>query len=127
MIRFILRVLVAAAGLWVASKIIPGVQMENWKTLLLAGLVLGLVNALVRPVVTFLTLPVTILTLGLFLLVVNGLMILLTSWVVDHFQGLHMHIGGIVNGVLVTIVVWVVSLIGNIFLGGEEKRPQRRR
>ncbi|HEX3917906.1 MAG TPA: phage holin family protein [Caulobacteraceae bacterium] len=127
MIRFILRALVAAAGLWVASKIIPGVQMENWKTLVLAGLVLGIVNALVRPIVTFLTLPVTILTLGLFLLIVNGLMILLTSWVVDHFPGLHMHIGSLLNSVLVTIVVWLVSLVGNMFLGDEENRSQRRR
>lgn len=130
MVRFILRGLIAAAGLWVASQLLHGrgvVIGPDWQTLVVAGLVLGLVNALVRPVVTLLTLPVTIVTVGLFLLVVNGLMVLLTSWLVDHIHGLHMHIGGLVNAVLVTVIVWVVSLIGNIFLADEDRRPQRRR
>jgi putative membrane protein len=131
MVRFILRALVAAAGLWVAAHLIPGVSIgtprDPWLTLVVAGLVLGLVNALVRPIVTFLTLPATIVTLGLFLLVVNGLMILLTSWVVDHFHILHMQIGGIVNAILVTIVVWFVSLIGNMLLGDDDQRGRRRR
>ncbi len=119
MIRFILRGLVAAAGFWVASHLVPGVRVTGWETLVAAGLVLGLVNAVVRPIVTLLTLPATILTLGLFLLIVNGLMILLTSWVVDHFHG-RMHIGGIVNAVLVTIIVWFVSLIGNMFITDDD-------
>jgi putative membrane protein len=136
MVRFILRGLVAAAGLWVAAQLLHsrgvtiGAPTDPWVTLVVAGLVLGLVNALVRPIVTFLTLPVTILTLGLFLLLVNGAMILLTSWVVDHLPAAHLHmqIGGWINAVLVTIIVWVVSLIGNMFLGDDnDRRSQRRR
>jgi putative membrane protein len=135
MTRFILRALVAAAGLWVAAQLLHGRGVsigsheDPWLTLIIAGLVLGVVNAVVRPILTLLTLPVTILTLGLFLLIVNGLMILLTSWVVGHLPSLHlhMHVGGIVNAVLVTIIVWVVSLIGNLFLGDEgDRRAQRR-
>jgi len=120
MVRFILRALVAALGFWVAAHIVPGVHVTGWKTILAAGLVLGVVNAFVRPIVTLLTLPVTIVTLGLFLLVVNGLMVLLVSFVVDRFHG-HMHIGGIVNAILVTIVVWLVSLVAHIFIGGDER------
>jgi putative membrane protein len=120
MVRFILRALVAAAGLWIAAHLVPGVHVTGWKTLLAAGLVLGIVNAFVRPVVTLLTLPVTVITLGLFLLVVNGLMVLLVSWVVDHFHG-HMHIGGLVNAIIVTVIVWLVSLVANIFIGGDER------
>jgi putative membrane protein len=124
MMRFILRALVAAAGFWVAAHIVPGVHVTGWKTVLAAGLVLGIVNAFVRPVVTLLTLPVTVITLGLFLLVVNALMVLLVSWIVDKFHG-HMHIGGLVNAIFVTIVVWLVSLVANIFIGGDERVRRR--
>jgi putative membrane protein len=120
MVRFILRALVAALGFWVAAHLVPGVHVTGWKTVLAAGLVLGIVNAFVRPVVTLLTLPVTVLTLGLFLLVVNALMVLLVSFIVDRFHG-HMHIGGILNAIFVTIVVWLVSLVGSIFIGGDER------
>jgi putative membrane protein len=120
MVRFILRALVAALGFWVAAHIVPGVHVTGWKTILAAGLVLGIVNAFVRPVVTLLTLPVTIVTIGLFLLVVNALMVLLVSFIVDRFHG-HMHIGGILNAIFVTIVVWLVSLVANIFIGGDER------
>jgi putative membrane protein len=120
MVRFILRALVAALGFWVAAHIVPGVHVSGWKTILAAGLVLGIVNGFVRPIVTLLTLPVTVVTLGIFLLVINGLMVLLVSWIVGHFHG-HMHIGGLLNAILVTIVVWLVSLVANIFIGGDER------
>ncbi len=120
MVRFILRALVAALGFWVAAHIVPGVHVTGWKTILAAGLVLGIVNGFVRPIVTLLTLPVTIVTLGIFLLVINGLMVLLVSFVVDRFHG-HMHIGGLLNAILVTIVVWLVSLVAHIFIGGDER------
>ena len=127
MVRFILRGLVAAAGFWVASHLVPGVHVTGWKTLVAAGLVLGLVNALVRPIVTFLTLPVTIITLGLFLLVVNGAMILLMQWLLHQFGNRSIEINGWVAAILTSIVIWVVSLIANIFLGDEtNRRPQRR-
>ena len=121
MVRFILRALVAAAGLWVAAHIVPGVRIQGWETYVVAGLALGIVNALVRPIVTLLTLPVTLITLGLFLLVVNGAMVLLVSWLLKHFPHMHMHIGGLVNAILVTIVIWLVSLVAHIFIGGDER------
>ena len=120
MLRFIFRALIAAGGFWVAAHIVPGVHVTGWKTILAAGLVLGLVNGFVRPIVTLLTLPVTVITLGIFLLVINGLMVLLVSYIVDKFHG-HMHIGGIINAILVTIVVWLVSLVAHIFIGGDER------
>jgi len=133
MVRFILRALIVAAGLWIASHIVPGVVVIGWKTLLAAAVVLGLVNALVRPIATLLTLPITILTLGLFLLVLNGLMVLLMVWLLHRFGDTSIQIG---NGsfshrlwpaILTTIVIWVVSLIGNMFLGDEDSGRSRRR
>src|SRR3990167_6051309 len=90
MIRFVLRVLIAAAGLWLAARIVPGVTADGWKTLIIAGFLLGVVNAVVRPVVTVLTLPLTIVTLGLFLLLVNAAMIGIVDWLLD---GLRVQIG----------------------------------
>ena len=75
--RFIVRAIFAAAGLWLASEFVPGVRVDDAVTLILAAILLGLVNAFVRPVVFVLTLPLTIVTLGLFLLVLNAAM---ESW-----------------------------------------------
>jgi putative membrane protein len=135
MVRFILRALVVAVGFWVATHIIPDVHVTGWKTFVAAAVVLGLVNAFVRPIVTFLTLPATILTLGLFLLVVNGAMILLMQWLLHQFGDRSIQIGtgdfmhNLVPAILTSIVIWAVSLVGNIFLGGEDRdgRSRQRR
>ena len=125
MVRFLLRGLVAALGFWIASHLVPGVHVTGWKTLVIAGLLLGLANALVRPILTFLTLPLTIVTLGLFLLVVNGLMVLLVGWVLHQFHDTSYQVHGLVPAILTTIIIWVVSLVGHMFIGGDER--QRRR
>jgi putative membrane protein len=122
MVRFILRGLVAALGLWVASHLVPGVHVTGWKTLVIAGLLLGLANALVRPIVTFLTLPLTIVTLGLFLLVVNGLMVLLVGWVLHRFHDHSFEINGLVPAIFTTIVIFFVSLVANMVIGGDERK-----
>jgi len=125
MVKFILRALVVAVGFWVAAHFVPGVHIHGWKTLLAASVLLGIANGLVRPIVTLLTLPITIITLGLFLLVVNGLMVLLVGWLLHQFHDYSYQINGLVPAVLTTIVIWVVSLVGHMFIGGDER--QRRR
>lgn len=121
MVRFILRALVAALGLWVASKL-GLVTIIGLKPLLIAGVLLGVVNAFVRPIVTFLTLPLTIVTLGLFLLVVNGLMLFIVSWLL-HVLGIRtFELHSMTHAVLTVIVIWFVSLIANMFLGDEVRR-----
>ncbi len=118
MFRFIFRVLVAAAGLWLSARIVPGVHADGWTTLLIAGFLLGIVNAIVRPVVTVLTFPLTLITLGLFLLVVNGLMIMLVAWMLD---GLTVH--GLLAGIEAAVVTGVVSWVGHVAVGdGKRER-----
>ena len=128
MVRFILRALVAALGLWVAHLLgqvrLTGTSTQVLETLVVAGALLGVVNGLVRPIVTILTLPITIITLGLFLLVVNALMLLLVSWLVHALGLAHMRFGGLIHAVFATIIIWAVSLVANMVLGGEE-RPRR--
>ena len=110
--KFLVRAVFAALGLWVASKIVPGVYVSNTGTLIVAAVLLGVVNALVRPVVFILTLPLTVLTLGLFLLVVNAAMIGLVAVLLGGF-----HVNGLVPGVLAAIVTGVTSWIGGLAMG----------
>jgi putative membrane protein len=112
MVGFLIRALVVAAGLWVASRIVPGVSFDTTERLLWAALLLGVINAFVRPVLIILTIPITILTLGLFLLVINGLMIELVAHFLTGF-----HVAGLGSAMLAAIVVsltsWVISsLVG---------------
>lgn len=109
--KLIVRAIFGALGLWIASKLVPGIVVSGSTALILAALLLGVVNAVVRPVVTFLTLPLTILTLGLFLLIVNAAMIGLVSLIVPGF-----HVHGLVAGVLAAIVTGVTSWVGGMIL-----------
>ncbi len=83
---FLLHWLVVAVALWVTANIVPGVTFSSWAALAVAALVLGFVNAIVRPVLVILTLPLTLLTLGLFYLVINGLAFGLAAALVPGFR-----------------------------------------
>ena len=84
--RMILGILVNAAALWVAAKLIPGISVADSTTLILAALVFGVVNTFVGPIVKLLSLPITILTLGLFHFVVNAGLLGLTAWLTPGFS-----------------------------------------
>lgn len=121
---FIIRVLIVAAGLWVASKIVPGVTIDDAGTLLIAALLLGIVNAFVRPVVVILTLPLTILTLGLFLLVINAAMLSLVAWMLDG-----MIVAGFWPALFGSIVVAITAWTASSFIGDHgrvERMPATR-
>ena len=112
MMKLILRALIGAFGLWVASKLVAGISVDGVTTLIIAAVVLGIVNAIVRPVAILLTLPATILTLGLFLLVINAAMLGLTSLLLSGLR-----VDGFVSAVLGSIVISLVSWIGLLVLG----------
>src|SRR5216110_3337821 len=97
---FFFRVAITALGLWAAATIVPGVRIDGWGNLLVAALLLGIVNAVIRPIILILTLPLTVLTLGLFILVVNGISLALVAWVLPGFT-----VAGLVPAVLGSIVV----------------------
>lgn len=109
--RLVIRMIFGALGLWAAARLVPGIHVHGTETLIIAAALLGVVNAIVRPIVTILTLPLTIITLGLFLLIVNAAMIGLVSMVVPGFR-----VDGVVPGVEAAIVTGVVSWIGGMFL-----------
>ena len=105
-----------AIGLWVASKLVPGVEINDGWSLLWAALILGIVNAIVRPVVILLTLPLTILTLGLFLLVINAAMLSLVAWLLDG-----MTVAGFWSAFFGSIVVSITGWIASGFIGEHGK------
>ena len=113
MIGFLVRLVSVAVGLWVAAQVVPGVRVTNLGSLAAAALLLGVANALVRPVLVFLTLPLTLMTLGLFLIVINAAMIGLVAVFLDGFE-----VHGLVPAILCWVVVTVVSCIGNAFARG---------
>jgi putative membrane protein len=107
-VGFVLRVLVVALGLWLASEIVPGIRVERDLTLIGAALLLGIVNALVRPLVVILTLPITILTLGLFLLVINAAMLGLVAYFFDGFSVANFW-SALFGSIIVSLTGWIVS------------------
>lgn len=109
---FLVRILFAAAGLWVAAHIVPGIGYGQWQTLALAAFLLGVVNAIVRPVVFFLTLPITVLTLGLFLLVINAAMLGLVGFMLKDLT-----VDGFMPALLGSIVISLISWIGHMIIG----------
>ena len=112
MVGFLVRLAISALGLWLAQQIVPGVDIEGTGTLVAAALLLGIVNALVRPLAILLTLPITVLTLGLFLLVVNAAMFGLVAALLDGF-----HVAGFGAALLGSIVVGLTGWVASWYVG----------
>src|SRR5450631_136214 len=116
MLGFLFRGVIVAVGLWVASVWVRGVGIDGPSTLILAGLLLGIVNSIVRPIAIVLTLPMTIATLGLFLLVINAGMVALVAWMLPG-----MHIAGFWSAFWTAVIVSLVSIVGSWFIGPKGK------
>jgi putative membrane protein len=108
----ILRTLITMLGLYLASTLIPGVQIVGTGSFIIAAILLGLVNAFVRPIALLLTLPITIVTLGLFLLVINAAMFGLVAAMLDNFS-----VAGLGSAIFGAIVVSITSAIASWYIG----------
>ena len=108
MVGFLLRAAITALGLWVANELLSGMTFDAPSKLILAAVVLGVVNAVVRPLAFILTLPITVVTLGLFLLVLNAGMVALVAWLIPGFEisGFWTALGA---PVIVSLVSWAAS------------------
>ena len=109
---FLIRMAIATVGLWLADRLVGGVAIEGDGALILSGLVLGVVNAVVRPIAIVLTLPITILSLGLFLWAINAAMIALVAALVDGF-----HVTSFGAALVAAAIVSVTGWIGSSFVG----------
>ena len=122
---FLIRLAVAwainAAALWVADALWDGVTINGWAAFLIGSAVLGIANALIKPVLAILTLPLILVTLGLFYLIINIAMVALAEWIAPDFS-----IDGFWTYVGTVIVVWAVNWIGGQVLGDMERRARPR-
>ncbi len=115
MLALLLHWVFDAAALWIAAHVVPGLSFTGtWMQLLLVAAVFGIVNAIVRPLLTLLTCPLVVLTLGLFIFVINAIMLMLTGWFSTQWN-LGFHVSGFWAALLGGIVVGLVSLVLTLF------------
>ena len=110
MTNFVVTALITAAALFIISRFNLGLQIPDLGTTLIAAIVLGLLNAFVKPILVFLTIPINILTLGLFTFVLNALMIMLMAAIV---KGVHVNgfLGALIASVVLSVLTWLISQI----------------
>jgi len=110
MIKFIIRLLISAVSLIIVAYLIPGITFDSYLTVLFAALILGIVNAIIRPVILILTLPINILTLGIFTFIVNAFMLWIVHLLISGF-----HITNFSTAIWGALIYWIINWIINIF------------
>ena len=108
----VLRTLITMLGLFIASQLLSGVNIDGWGTFILAALLLGVANAIIRPLLFVLTLPITIITLGLFLFVLNAAMFGLVAALLDSFS-----VAGFWSAVFGAIILSITSTVASWYIG----------
>ena len=119
---FFVRLLITALGLWVADQLLPGIAIDSTGVLIVSALLLGVVNAVIRPILLILTLPLTVLTLGFFILIVNGISLALVAALVPGF-----HIAGLWSATIGAIIVSLTSWAASSFIGGSGRIERIKR
>lgn len=116
--KLLIRWVITSISLFVAAWLVPGIRVDEdgWKVFALMAVVLGLVNAIVRPLLKFLSCPLIILTLGVFVLVINGLTLWIASSVATSWFGVGFHVDGFIPAFLGALIVSIVSVILNAFV-----------
>ncbi len=118
--RFLLHWLIAAIALYGAVRLVPGITYDGgWQTLAVMALIVGLVNAILRPILTIMTCPLQILTLGLFTLVINGALLLFAARLAETF-GVGFYVQGFVAAFWGALVISVASFLMNVLIADDE-------
>ena len=112
---FIIKVLITAVAVYLAAYLLPGVTITDAKTTIIVALVLALLNTFIKPILVILTIPITLITLGLFLLVINALMVKWAASLVSGFT-----VDGWFSALLVSLIVTIVSYILNGLIGDRD-------
>jgi putative membrane protein len=106
-----MRWLLLAAAVWVAAELIEGIQLEGLKSTLIVAAILGLLNLYLKPALTLFTLPITIVTLGLFIVVINAALLLLTDWLAEEIGGISFEVEDLGAALLGAIVISIVGML----------------
>ena len=114
---FLVRWAVLTVAVWVAAGLVDGIHLDGFGSTVLVALILGLLNAVLRPILFWVTLPVTVLTLGFFLLVLNTAMLGLTAWIAGKFDSIDFSIDGFwaafLGALIITLVSWIFGWFVN--------------
>ena len=123
--RFLLRLLISALALWVAVRLLDGIRYDGGLAGLLGvALIFGLVNALIRPIIMFMSCPLIVATLGLGIFIINGAMLLVTAWI-SREVGLGFYVDGFVAAILGSVVIGIVSLVMSVFVPGKDEGQRK--
>jgi len=123
---FLIRMVVTAVALWVAVQLIDGIDYTGtWPGLLGVALIFGFINAIIRPLLYLLSCPLIVLTLGLFILILNGLLLLLTAAIANAI-GLPFVVDGLGAAILGALVIGITSMLLNIFVDGDRSKKRER-
>ena len=124
--RILLRLLVNAIALWVAVEIVPGIYAESPLTILIVALIFGVVNAIIRPAIAFFTCPMIVLTLGLFIFVINAVMLWFTAWVARTLDLGFGITGGFWSAFWGALVISLVSFAISLLIKDEDRGRDKR-
>lgn len=120
--KLLIRWAINTIAIVAATYVLPAVTLTSWKSALVAGLLLGILNTFVRPIFRVLTLPINVATLGLFVLVTNGLILQILDWL----MGTGLEIGGFQWAIVAAVIIAVITSVVNILVGDDDKRSAKR-
>ena len=121
LMRLVLAVAINALALWIANILWDSVNIHGWWAYIIGAVVLGIANAVIKPILAILTLPLIIITLGFFYLLINIAMVLLAEWIAPNFS-----IDGFWTYVGAVVIIWLVNWVGDLALGQLEDRGATR-
>lgn len=127
--NLLIRWIISALSLFAAAWIVPGIQVDDgrgWVVYAAMAVILSLVNAFIRPILKLLTCPLILLTLGLFTLVINGITLLIASWLANNLFNVGFHVEGFWSALLGAIIVSLVSVVLNAIVRDEDEDQRRR-
>ncbi len=111
LIAFIIRWLITAVAVWAAAQLVDGIRLEGWKSTLIVALVLGLLNAYLKPFLTLGSIIFVVLTAGLFLVIINTILLALTAWFLGKFDSVHFAVDGFWAAFFGAVIISVVSFL----------------
>jgi putative membrane protein len=116
LVELVVRWLILSLAVWVAASLVSGIRLAGWQSTLAIALILGLLNLYVRPLLVALSLPITVLTLGLFLIVINAGLLYFASWLVERTGHVNFRVDGFGAALLGALVISAVSFLAGIFI-----------
>jgi putative membrane protein len=119
-LSYVIQCLLLALSIWVAAKLVDGIHLVGWQSTLIVAVILGLLNGFLKPMLSLIALPLTILTLGLFSIVINSVLLLLTSWIAKHSSEVNFYVDDFLSAVLGAIIISIVSIVVHFFINPDK-------